>query len=101
MPSLEDRTASLQIPADNQFTLEEFKNGVAMAMAEQPKGWFSTLGLVNRTPDQQLNGLIGCSWRVWGKTVLDVGCAEGLISIELAKAGAIAKCTASRSCRST
>lgn len=34
MPSLEDRTRFLQILADNQFTLEEFKNGVAWRWLE-------------------------------------------------------------------
>ena len=34
MPSLEDRTRFLEILADNQFTLEEFKNGVAWRWLE-------------------------------------------------------------------
>lgn len=34
MPSLEERTRFLQILADNQFTLEEFKNGVAWRWLE-------------------------------------------------------------------
>lgn len=60
-------------------------------MAEQKLGWFTTAGrLGDRTLEQQLLGLdrlfAGCK----GKTVLDVGCAEGLISIELARRGAAA-----------
>lgn len=55
------------------------------------KGWFHTEGRPgDRSFDQQLLGLgqlfVECS----GKTVLDVGCAEGLISIELARRGALA-----------
>jgi len=62
-----------------------------MASKQLNKGWFSTPGRPgDRTLDQQLNGLDRLFMAVRGKTVLDVGCAEGLISIELAKAGAIA-----------
>jgi len=53
------------------------------------KGWFTTRGREgDRTLDQQLAGLDILFERVPSKTVLDVGCAEGLISIELARRGA-------------
>lgn len=55
------------------------------------KGWFITDGrLGDRTLKQQLVGLDELFQACPGKTVLDVGCAEGLISIELAKRGAVA-----------
>lgn len=53
--------------------------------------WFSAPGKPgDRTLDQQLMGLDRLFAEVAGKTVLDVGCAEGLISIECAKRGASA-----------
>jgi hypothetical protein len=64
-------------------------------MAESPKvkklkGWFLGLGRGgDRTIDQQMLGLEKVVAEVAGKTVLDAGCAEGLISMELAKAGAV------------
>lgn len=55
------------------------------------KGWFKTDGREgDRTFDQQLMGLDKLFAACPGKTVLDVGCAEGLISIELARRGALA-----------
>lgn len=55
------------------------------------KGWFVTNGrLGDRTLDQQLVGLDMLLGACNGKTVLDIGCAEGLISIEMAKRGALA-----------
>lgn len=55
------------------------------------KGWFSTPGRPgDRTIDDQMKGLNWLRGACFGKTVLDIGCAEGLISIELAKAGALA-----------
>lgn len=55
------------------------------------KGWFVTNGRPgDRTLKQQLVGLDRLFDEAKGKTVLDIGCAEGLISMELAKCGAIA-----------
>lgn len=53
------------------------------------KPWF-TVGNVpgDRTLDQQMVGLDRLMKAVPGKTVLDCGCAQGLISIEMARAGA-------------
>lgn len=56
---------------------------------KQMKGWFLGLGRNgDRTLDQQMTGLQQVVDEVKGKTVIDAGCAEGLISIALAKAGA-------------
>jgi 2-polyprenyl-3-methyl-5-hydroxy-6-metoxy-1,4-benzoquinol methylase len=53
------------------------------------KGWFTTAERPgDRTLDQQLCGLDGLQHECAGKTVLDVGCAEGLISHYLARLGA-------------
>ena len=52
-------------------------------------GWFTAVGRQgDRTLEQQLTGLELLMTEVPGKTVLDAGCAEGLISIELARQGA-------------
>ena len=53
------------------------------------KPWF-TVGNVpgDRTLAQQMVGLDRLMKAVPGKTVLDCGCAQGLISIEMARAGA-------------
>lgn len=54
-------------------------------------GWFSTPGRPgDRNLEDQLKGLGALFSEVESKTALDAGCAEGLISIELAKAGALA-----------
>ena len=59
-------------------------------MAEQKKlGWFTTPGrLGDRTLESQLIGLDRLLTECAGQTVLDVGCAEGLIGMELARRGA-------------
>jgi len=55
------------------------------------KPWFHFDGREgDRTLDQQMQGLGLLMRNVRNATVLDVGCAEGLITIEMAKAGAIA-----------
>jgi 2-polyprenyl-3-methyl-5-hydroxy-6-metoxy-1,4-benzoquinol methylase len=55
------------------------------------KPWFSINGAVgDRTLKQQLKGLGDLRDRVVGKSVLDVGCAEGLISTYLFDQGASA-----------
>lgn len=53
------------------------------------RGWFVTRGRDgDRTVQQALVGLEPLLKNVSGKTVLDVGCAEGLVGIELANRGA-------------
>jgi SAM-dependent methyltransferase len=55
------------------------------------KGWFVTVGRHgDRTLAQQMLGLDELFESCKGKTVLDVGCAEGLISTALARTGATA-----------
>jgi len=62
-------------------------------MAEQnevKKGWFHTPGRTgDRHLDEQLIGLDKLFVGVTGKTILDVGCAEGLITLECVKRGAL------------
>lgn len=54
------------------------------------KGWFIAGGRSgDRTLDQQMIGLDRLFEQAPGKTILDAGCAEGLISIELARRGAL------------
>jgi len=55
------------------------------------RGWFSTPGRPgDRRLEDQLKGLDWLFANAKGKTVLDLGCAEGLISIKLAQNGAVA-----------
>lgn len=55
-----------------------------------PKGWFLTRkNLGDRTIQQQMIGLDTLLRGVRGKTVLDIGCAEGLISLAMLDHGAL------------
>jgi SAM-dependent methyltransferase len=60
-----------------------------MAQQKQVKGWFDMPGRPgDRTFKQQLMGLDWLFANCAGKTVLDAGCAEGLIALECIKHGA-------------
>lgn len=62
---------------------------VSPAGVKKNKGWFLGVGRDgDRTLEQQMAGLERLVAEVRGKSVIDAGCAEGLISMELAKAGA-------------
>lgn len=53
------------------------------------KGWFSTPGRPgDRTLKDQMKGLDWVFENCAGKSILDAGCAEGLLSIELMRRGA-------------
>lgn len=58
-------------------------------MALRAKGWFKRIGFDgDRTLAQQLDGLDELFKIAPGKTILDLGCAEGLIAVELSVSGA-------------
>lgn len=60
-------------------------------MAPPRQGWFHTENRPGeRSLEQQLAGLDELAARVKGKSVLDIGCAEGLIGIHLIDQGAVA-----------
>lgn len=60
-----------------------------MAEAQRLKGWFQTPGRKgDRTLDQQIMGLYPALNACSGKSVMDIGCAEGLVALEFARAGA-------------
>lgn len=62
---------------------------MAQAQPVKNRPWFAVGNKTgDRTLAQQMEGLDRLFAEVEGKTVLDVGCAEGLIAIELAKSGA-------------
>jgi len=60
------------------------------APAPRPKGWFIIEGVQDgdRTVREQLTGLGTIQRLAKGATILDFGCAEGLIAMDLARAGA-------------
>ena len=62
------------------------------ALGKELKSWFDhgQKRKADRTLKQQLRGLGELQDRIAGKSVLDIGCAEGLISIQLIDRGAIA-----------
>jgi len=62
---------------------------MAQTQPVKNRPWFAVGNkLGDRTLTQQMMGLDRLFAEVEGKTVLDVGCAEGLISIECGRAGA-------------
>ena len=65
------------------------RNSMVTPETLKKKGWFIAGGRAgDRTLDQQMIGLSRLFEQAPGKTVLDAGCAEGLIAIELVRHGA-------------
>lgn len=57
-------------------------------MITRPGGWFKLNGVGERSLAEQMRGVGGALAECRGRTVLDFGCAEGLIAEAFARAGA-------------
>jgi len=61
-------------------------------VANADKGWIAVPGIrdrADRTLEEQMAGLEQAVAECKGKTIIDLGCAEGLIGREFARAGAV------------